>query len=404
MKRKIISLLTLVLLLSTLSIAQSSTILMTIGRSPFYQPPLTTPESLISMVQEKQADVKTGFKKAGQLGLFDAFVTQLPSAKIETVEFQKGSYFQWMLFKKKGNGVVRLAKDVTWANKKPFTGFKFDIVDAGNKYTFAVPLGCGNIALMGVTPVPPPPAPVVATPMNQPPTCGMSVSSVRAFCGEIITVDASRSSDPDGEITGMTIAFLDDQGQVVSEKVVDGAGLQAQVAMPCGASTLKVSVMDNNGEIVTSPECTVALTERKKFNFLADLGYYRQFDPAHYLFGRVGMEYKFNENFGILALVGVAPQVEGIDGETAILADLIGEYSFSRYFIDFGLGGWITDGDDDLDTEDTQLDLIAGFGARVYGEPEAFNASLFLEIRSGVDEIDDIIDYGRFGLGVRFRF
>ncbi len=404
MNRKIISLLTLALLLSTLSIANSATTLMTIGRSPFYKPPLTTPQSLIDMVQEKQADVKMGFKKAGRLDLFDAFITQLPSANIETVEFQKGSFFEWMLFKKKGNGVVRLAKDVTWANTKPFTGLKFDIEDAGNSYTFAVPLGCGNIALMGVTPIPPPPAPVVSAPVNQPPQCGMSVSSVRAFCGEIITVDASGSSDPDGDISSMTVAFLDDQGQIVSEKVVDGSGLQAEVVMPCGASTLKVSVMDNSGAVVTSPECTVAVTGQKKFNFLADLGYYKQFDPAHHVFGRVGMEYKFNENFGVLALIGVAPHVDGIDGETAFLADILGEYSFSRYFIDLGIGGWITDGDDDLDAEDTQLDLIAAFGARVYGEPESFNASLFLEVRSGVDEVSDIIDYGRFGLGVRFRF
>ena len=70
----------------------------------------------------------------------------------------------------------------------------------------------------------------------------------------------------------------------------------------------------------------------------------------------------------------------------------------------FGVGGWITDGDDDLPTENSQLDLIAAIGARVYGEPEDFNASVFFEVRSAVDELDGLYDYGRFGLGVRFRF
>jgi len=403
LKRKLISITILVLLVATVSLTQAATTLMTIGRSPFHMPPLTTADDLISMVQAKQADVRVGFAKAGQADLGEAFIAQLPAAEIQTLDFQKGSYFEWMLFKKKGNGAVRLAKDVTWANPKPFKGFKFDIENAGMKYTFVVPLGCGNIALMGATQLPPPPVAVV-TPANQPPECGMTVSSVRAFCGEIITVDASASSDPDGDITRMTIAFLDDQGQLVSEKVVDGSGLQADVAFPCGASSLKVTVTDNMGLSVTSPECTVAIASKKKFNFLADLGYYRQFDPAHHVFGRVGMEYKFTENFGVLGLIGVAPHVDGIDGETAFLADILAEYTFSRYFVDLGIGGWITDGDDDIDAEDSQLDVIAAIGARVYGEPDKFNASVFFEVRSGVDEFDEIIDYGRFGLGVRFRF
>ena len=97
--------------------------------------------------------------------------------------------------------------------------------------------------------------------------------------------------------------------------------------------------------------------------------------------------------------------MEGLDGESAFLVDLLGEYSFaSRYFVDLGVGGWITDGDDDNAAENSQLDLVAGFGARVYGEPEDFNASLFVEVRSAFDELDGLYDYGRFGVGVRLRF
>ena len=103
-------------------------------------------------------------------------------------------------------------------------------------------------------------------------------------------------------------------------------------------------------------------------------------------------------------MVGGAGHVDGTDGKSAFLIDALAEYKWSRYYVDFGVGGWITDGDDDNPAEDSQLDFILGLGARVYGEPEAFNTSLFIEIRSAFDEFDELAEYGRFGFGVRFRF
>ncbi len=411
MNRKILSVIITGVIFFTLSGAQAATTLMQIGRSPFYQPPLTTADSLIAMVQSQRNAVKKGFEKAGRPELFAPFTSQVGSVQIDTVEFQKGDNFEWMFFKKKGKGAVRVAKDVTWGNDKPFTGFQFDIESEGKVYTFVVPLGCGNIAMMGVKemvaapPVDAPPvdAPVVVAP-NKAPECGMTVVPTEAFCGEMISVDATSSSDPDGEITRMSIAVIDAQGQVVSEKVIEGGGLAGEVAMPCGANTIRTTVTDNDGESATSAACSVNVNGMERIGFLADVGYYNMPDPGNYLFGRVGMEYKFTENWGILGMIGGAPHIGGYDGVSAFLIDLLGEYSFSRYFVNMGVGGWISDGDDDLETEDSQLDFIVGAGARIYGEPEDFNASLFLEVRAAFDEFDDFVDYGRFGFGVRFRF
>jgi hypothetical protein len=279
------------------------------------------------MVQTEQADVQKGFELAGHSELFETFMAQLSTVQIDRVDFQKGSKFEWMFYKKKGNGAVRIAKDVTWGNDKPFPGFKFDLDKDGNRYSFAVPLGCGNIALIGVSAVP-----AVAAP----PPVEAPVASVAA---------------PE--------------------------------------------------DVVAVPD---AIAPVDKVGFIADVGYYHQIDPGHYLFGRVGLEYKLSEEFSILGLIGGAGHVDGLDGKSAFMADLLGEYSFSRYFIDFGIGAWITDGDDDIPAENSQMDLIAGIGARIFGEPDAFNTSLFLEVRSAPDELSDLMDYGRFGVGLRFRF
>ncbi|MBU1565970.1 MAG: hypothetical protein KJ630_10120 [Proteobacteria bacterium] len=402
MKQKLFSFFIMALVLVSVSVANAATTLVEIGRSPFHQPPLKTKEELISMLQTKAPEVAKGFALAGRSDLYEPFMDQVTKTQIDLVQFPKGSQFEWMFYKKKGKGTIRIVKDVTWGNDKPFPGFQFPVDRDGIRYIFVIPLGCGNVALMGESKIPE--VVVAPPPPNKPPQCGMTVTPTKTFCGENVTVDARTSTDPDGEIAKMTIAFVDESGKAISQKVVEGKTLMSEVAVPCGTNTLKVTVADNKGLEASSPACAVQVTGMKRVRFLADLGYYRQFDPSNYVFARAGMEYKFTEQFGLIGLLGWAPEVHGKDGASAFLADLLAEFSFSRYFVDLGVGGWITNGDSDLPGENSQLDMIAGFGARVYGEPEKFNASLFVEARSAFDEFDELGRYGRFGVGVRFRF
>lgn len=403
LKSKIFSFVVMAFMLMSVNVANSSTTLMEIGRSPFCVP-IQSADDLRTMLKTRAAEVEKGFSLAGRSDLYKPFMDQVGTAKIEKLEFSKGAHFEWMFFKKKGKGKIRVAKDVTWANNKTFPGYQFDIEHNGTRSTFVVPLGCGNVALMGESKI----QEVVKAPVvkpNQAPKCGMTVTPVKGYCGETISVDARNSSDADGSIAKMKIAVVDDRGQVVSEKVVDGKSLVGEIEMPCGKNTVKVTVTDDKGTDATSAQCTVDVTGIKRVRLVGDVGYYRQFDPGHYLFGRIGGEYRFTEEWSVLGLVGGAWLFEGRDGSNAFMADVFGEYKFgSRFFIDLGVGGWITDGDDDLDAENSQLDLIAGVGARVFGEPEGFNGSVFLEVRSAFEELDELYDYGRFGVGVRFRF
>ncbi len=159
-------------------------------------------------------------------------------------------------------------------------------------------------------------------------------------------------------------------------------------------------------EVVAAPVAPVApmADEFIKNRFVADIAFMYQFDPASYLQARVGMEHRFNENFSILGLVGAAPKLHGYDGSSAIVADVLANYRWDAFFVSLGLGAWLTNGDSDLKAENSQLDVIADLGYRVWGEDNGKNAELFLEVRSGVEELDEIDMYGRFGAGVRFRF
>lgn len=142
----------------------------------------------------------------------------------------------------------------------------------------------------------------------------------------------------------------------------------------------------------------------RRFPILVDVGYLYQMDPGHYLLARIGMEFPLTEEFSIIGMIGGAPHISGSDGDDAFIADVFANYSFSRFFVGLGLGAWLTSGDSDLDSEDDDLDLIVNIGSRIFGDPDGFNTSVFLEARSGIDELDEFDLYGRIGAGLRFRF
>ncbi len=145
--------------------------------------------------------------------------------------------------------------------------------------------------------------------------------------------------------------------------------------------------------------------EAARFPLLVDVGYLYQPDPAEYLLLRVGMEFPMSDTFSIIGMIGGAPKISGSQGDDAFVADVFANYRMSRFFIGLGVGAWITGGgDDDLDHEDDDLDLIVNAGTRIFGEEDAFNTSFFIEARTGIDELEDFDRYGRFGAGLRFSF
>lgn len=289
-------------------VAMAATTLKKLGRNPLNPTPLTSIEDLRAAVAKYQADLKAGFALAGEPELYEAFAQQFASVTVEEVKIQPGETLQWMLYKRKGKGKVRIIRDVTWGGAQPFDAYRFVIKKDNMLYEFVVPVICTNLALKGASP-----APVVAPPPPPPP-----------------------------------------------------------------------------------PPAKVVPPPRKWFPVI-DVAYYRQFDPANYVGLRAGVEYKFNPHVSVMGLLGGMAKVQGDDGESQAVVDVLLNFYVDRFFV--GLGGGYRFGSDD-----NHFDIVADIGARVYGDPQAFNVSLFLEGRIAVDETDDISTYSRFGFGVRIKF
>ena len=331
-------------ILLVLSVCTAQAITVTdIGRNPFYTPPLTSVDDLRYMMDAKRSDIMEGLNQAGYPELYQPLREQFPTVSIARVEYHPGQIFYWMLSRYQGYGSVHAVRDMVWGGAASFAGYEFQIYHNGARYTFSVPLICGNLALK-----------------------------------EII-YDQNYQTDQNYQAqTGQN--YQTDQNY--QEQIVD------------------------QSQTTSYDDASAACYGAGCLRFVTDIGYLRQSDPADHFLLRLGMEYQFMEGLSLLSMIGGAPHIDGADGKEALLIDFLLQYDWFRspLFIAVGLGGWITDGDDDLETENTDLDVILNLGTRLHGTPETFTTSLFFEARSGIEEFDSLSEYGRFGAGLRFRF
>jgi len=412
MKKKVIFLVLALSFLFGIRPLYASTQLKRLGISPFIKVDDLQAEAIYPIIMKNLENARLGFIKAGAVNLFDPFMEQLKTAKIDAVPVSPGETFMWMIFKKKKK--VFVLNDVEWAGKAPFEGYRFVIEHNKRAYEFIIPKICFNIALKSVTDIPVK-APVktepiktkpkkevikvVEAPKNQLPQCNLTVSPERFLTGTIVMSDASKSVDSDGKIVSVTFTIIDSKGSVVEEKVVEEAPFIYKTKMKkSGVHKIQAMVKDDAGDESPVNSCTREVTVLKRGFFVGDIGLLQQFDPATFLPIRVGYMHKLTEKVAITALVGGAPLLNGCSDNPATIGDImLSYYPVPRFFLSAGTGMWHT-------TFKTRTDFILDTGYQLTDNPNGPNFSIYLEGRSAFDEFDDISGLGRFGGGIRAHF
>jgi hypothetical protein len=467
-KKKILASAALLVALSASTGAvQAANILQTVGRHPVSRP-LKSVNDLRAMMQEMGNDIKDGMRRAGNVDLFplmQAHIEQNPQ-QISIVEYQPGQHIDWMLFRRYGQGRVKVAKDVTWGGKSSLSVFEFSIDKNGRRYTFAVPMQCGNLALKETAPAPVVqqqqiqqvqvpvevikyvdrpvqvpvqvnvPGPTVYVPkevikyVDRPVQVPVQVIKQVQVPGPTVYVpkEVIRQVRVPVNVPGPTVYVPKEVVKYVDrvkEVQVPGPERIVRVAGPTRTVVKKIRVQGPTRtvyvdkpvikEVVKVKEVQTAATCcESPFHFVADGGYLRQSEDAEYGIGRLGVEYVLNRQFSFLALAGGAAKVNGDAGADAFLLDFLVQYNFfqcstngatwSPFFMGLGIGAWMTNGEDDVPSEDSQADFIAELGLRLFGNPTTTSVAIFLEGRVATDEIDELDEYGRIGGGLRFRF
>lgn len=339
------------------SSASAATTLKRLGAHAFYRPAIGSEADLGALVKHRSVELKTGFTQAGYPDLYPAFMAQFPTVKIDAIQVSPGETFPWMLFKRNGTGRVDVVKDLTWGGPAPFDAYRFEITKDGKLYEFVVPLACGNVALRKIAEIPPPPAPVPDPVVVAPPP--------------------PRPAPPPAPV-------------VVAPPLPPPARVPAWMEAP----PPRAACVPIRASALPPPPPPVV---RHWGGPVVDGGFSHQPDPANYVFARVGYELPLVEKLHLLGLVGGFWRVGGTDGDGAFVADLLLDcHWWHRLSLEAGTGYWSGNGG--------QLDLIAGTGLLLFGQPGGFNGTFILEARSAVDDLDHTSENGRFGLGLRFRF
>ncbi|OQX05990.1 MAG: hypothetical protein BWK76_26755 [Desulfobulbaceae bacterium A2] len=389
---------------ATMALASSAFAAVTLtrlGEHPFYRSAMTSEADLRTMVKEHSADIQTGLATSGYPELFTDFMAQFPTAKIKFIKVAPGERFGWMLFRKKTSSPVAVIKDVTWGGAAAFDAFSFSIDKGGLRYEFIVPAICGNLSLKKISKVPDPVVPVVS--INRDPVCKMTLlSNSELKCGQVIVADVTGTIDPDGSIAQVVFKLLDASNQVVAQKIDTEAPFIQEFTIPCEPSSNRYSVnavvIDNKGAQSSPADCSQTLTvtqAQRRGGPVVDVGLAHQFDPASYVFARVGYEVPLTENLYAMGLIGGFARIDGHDGGSAVTADaLLNYYITKKIFVGAGVGLWAG--------EDDKIDLIVNAGYLIYENPGKMKTSLFVEGRSATDDL--IGQESRLGAGVRFQF
>lgn len=390
------------LVVGVAGVAGAETQLMQLGQNPFYGPEIKSNDDFRRMVLETTAELKIGFEKAGAADLFEGFVQQSAQPNIREIEVNPGERLQWMIFRK--GETIKVVKDVVWLGKGPFPAFIVNVDRSGIRYTFVVPAKCGNVSLALTTPLPP--AKPVA---NLPPSCKVVIAPLSVVVGKSVTIDASQSSDPDGSIASALIEIVDNNNTILAKNDIQKPPFVHQHTMTeVGEYFVRVRVTDDQGLQSSQPGCQetkilvtaareTVIEEVRRGHFVADIGIMHQPDPATYLPIRVGYDYRFTEAFSLLGMVGIAPVIDGEDDDDSLMADITANFHHQRMFFGAGIGAWHS-------SMDNRLDLIVNAGYRLYGDPNQFNIALFIEGRGAVEQLDELNEYGRLGVGLRFQF
>jgi hypothetical protein len=179
--------------------------------------------------------------------------------------------------------------------------------------------------------------------INAPPTCELSTSCLpcKNFVGRPITIDASGSTDPDGEVAKADFQIADETGAVV-DTFTDGDApfTWEKVFEEAGIYSITLVVTDDFGAMSEPCKLDLEVTQKTLFG-LVDAGpAFARGSHGNYLDVRAGLQYFLvPDTLSLIVEAGGALSIGNSDvWKSFFLTNAILNYHADAFFIGGGLG------------------------------------------------------------------
>ncbi len=239
--------------------------------------------------------------------------------------------------------------------------------------------------------------------VNAPPTCSLTTSCLpcKDFVGKPVSIDASASSDPDGNIARADFEITDESGNVV-DKFMDNQApfVWDKIFDKPGIYTISLVVTDDF-EAVSEP-CRLSLEVTQKRHFVAISGgpFFARGSHGPYLFAKAGWFYWISPyTVDVVVSGGGALSLKSEPWKSIFLADALINYHAGDFFIGGGAGFTtaVKEG------RGADFDLVGNIGFDVF-KTDASRGALSFDIRWPLGSERSFSKNHKFGLGFRVLF
>ena len=179
--------------------------------------------------------------------------------------------------------------------------------------------------------------------INAPPTCKLWTSCLpcKNFVGRPITIDASNSTDPDGQVAKADFQITDETGAVVDTYMdSDGPFTWEKVFEKPGTYSITLVVTDDFGAMSEPCKLDLEVTQKTLFG-VADIGpAFARGSHGNFLDARVGLQYFLvPEQFSLIIEAGGALSIANSEAwNSFFLTNVTFNYHADAFFIGAGAG------------------------------------------------------------------
>jgi hypothetical protein len=238
--------------------------------------------------------------------------------------------------------------------------------------------------------------------INAPPVCCVKVLSEKNYVKKPVIVDASCSSDPDGEIVEAAVVFKDEAGKVLKTKVFKEKPFKCEPKFDKpGIVTVCVKMRDDFGGTCESCDTKVEIKGKPFFPLVAFAPGLAKGTYSGYLFGRLGIGYWAAPDTLALTLSGgYAQTLAGEPFKSFGMASFLLNLHTGPFYIGGGLGLTSQVRDPDWDGG---LNVVGNVGYDIFKTVNS-TGSIFGELRVAVGDDYEFSEHHMFLLGFRYIF